>query len=287
MQIIDPHLHLFARDLGAYTWLKAENPPFWEDKAIINQDFTPQHLELAAPLKLAGWVHIEAGFDNTAPWREIEWLESIPKTTQRTTMKTVACVDLTLPASLFNEMLTRSCNYQSVVGVRHILDEQAAELLSQAQVLKNLATLSARGLIFECQLTGSDSPAISQLQQVLTQLPQLKMALNHAAFPQLATQSYQQWLNNMQLLAKFDQLHVKISGFEMLDRNYQVSYIQQVTDDLIATFGIERLMFASNFPLCLFSNSYQTLWETYCQLALSDTQKKRLMADNAQTFYQF
>lgn len=44
MKFIDPHIHLFNLALGQYQWLKPENPPFWPDKNIINNNFTESDL---------------------------------------------------------------------------------------------------------------------------------------------------------------------------------------------------------------------------------------------------
>ena len=123
IKIIDPHLHLFNLKQGDYQWLKAENPPFWSDKKIINHSFTEKDLQLSSPFELAGFVHIEAGFDNQQPWREIAWLEktcSLP-------FRSIAGINLLLPSNEFQQTLDKLSKYQSVIGVREILDENAFE----------------------------------------------------------------------------------------------------------------------------------------------------------------
>ncbi|HCM48032.1 MAG TPA: hypothetical protein DIS98_11195, partial [Colwellia sp.] len=67
INIIDPHLHLFSHSRGDYHWLKSENPPFWPDKHLLQQNFYIEDLNKALvneEIKLKGFVHIEAGFDN-------------------------------------------------------------------------------------------------------------------------------------------------------------------------------------------------------------------------------
>lgn len=116
MKIIDPHLHLFDLSQGEYSWLKPECPPFWSDKPLIAKNFSENDLTLAKPLTLAGFVHIEAGFDNQQPWREIAWLES----TCKIPFRSIALLDITLPKALFLTQLESLMTYQSVVGVRYI-----------------------------------------------------------------------------------------------------------------------------------------------------------------------
>ena len=125
MNIIDPHLHLFDLNKGQYHWLKAENPPFWPDKSVIAKNFREQNLKLAPPLNLAGFVHIEAGFDNQQPWREIAWLEQ----NCQSNFRSVASLDITLMPEIFSQQLDKLLAYKSVVGIRHILDDEALSIL--------------------------------------------------------------------------------------------------------------------------------------------------------------
>ncbi len=73
--VVDPHVHLIALADGEYGWLQPSNPPFWPDKSIIARSFSPADLTLSAPLALHAFVHVEAGFDNAHPHREVAYLE--------------------------------------------------------------------------------------------------------------------------------------------------------------------------------------------------------------------
>ena len=95
MKIIDPHVHLFDIAQGDYHWLKPDNSPFWSDKALINKTCVEGDLAFIfetdlksepvfsseLELVLASFVHIEAGFDNKRPWRELNNLEATCKKT--------------------------------------------------------------------------------------------------------------------------------------------------------------------------------------------------------------
>ncbi|EPJ48543.1 MAG: hypothetical protein OFPII_05320 [Osedax symbiont Rs1] len=302
MKIIDPHLHLFDLSLGDYSWLQAKNPPYWPDKQLINRNFSIADLHLPAPFAHAAFVHIEAGFNNSQPWLEIEWLERqclqepvdntqpLPATTAKQitpSMKTIACIDLQQSTASFAEQIVKLSQYRSIAGFRHILDEHASELLQNSQVQQNLHYLSESGFIFECQLDGADSAAIEQLCRLLARTPRLKIIINHAAFPSLDAESFITWQANMQKLASFSNLYIKASGWEMFNRAYDSHQIETIVTLLIGYFSLQRVMLASNFPLCLFSCSYTQLWQTYWQLAFSEPQKRALMYDNARCFYQF
>ena len=168
VNIIDPHLHLFNRSLGDYHWLKTQNPPFWPDKSLIQKDFTVEALnnalQVSNKIKLAGFVHIEAGFDNAKPWREIEYIDSIPCQNNRT----VANIDLLSPPEHFQASLLRLQQYQSLIGARHILDEQAATILTNKNAQQNFAKLNEiTDFIFELQLPLADESAINKLSPII------------------------------------------------------------------------------------------------------------------------
>lgn len=283
MKIIDPHLHLFDKSLGEYAWLAPHNAPFWPDKALINKNFSIDDISLTAPFEHCGFVHIEAGFDNSQPWREIKWLQTL----DTNLMKSIACVDLTLPSTEFNVILNDLCQYSSLCGVRHILDENAYSLLKNPQVQHNLSQIAAHDLIFECQLNGSDSAAMTLLTSMATSNPGLKIVINHAAFPAPQKAEYLDWQSNMRDLAQCNNIYVKASGWEMLDRAYQQQQIQQIVTWLLSIFGNEKIILASNFPLCLFSCSYQWVWQSYSQLDFNPATLNALVYENAKNLYRF
>ena len=73
-RLFDPHVHLFDLSQGDYHWLRRKGAPFWPQKQAITRNFKQQDLHLKEPLQHCGAVHIEAGFDNAEPARELQWL---------------------------------------------------------------------------------------------------------------------------------------------------------------------------------------------------------------------
>lgn len=289
MKIIDPHLHLFALDRGDYAWLKPKNAPFWPDKAVIAKSFIQDDLKLTKPLSLAGFVHIEAGFDNQQPWREIAWLEE--SITQP--FRSVAMLDITLAQHEFTEQLTKLKQYKSVVGIRHILDEQAEEVLSHNNTLINLTTLANNQLSFDIQMPLSNDEAVECLDKILIKVPKLQCCLNHAGWPPACIDEASNWHKNIKHLAKYSNLFVKCSGFEMTDRHYSLTWQYWVISTIYQYFGQNRTMLASNFPLSLWRSSYTKTWQHYTQLnSISSPLShkallEKLLFKNAYHFYKF
>lgn len=293
MNIIDPHLHLFALSQGEYHWLKGGNPPFWPDKSKINHSYDESDIALNKDLSLAGFVHIEAGFDNQQPWRELNYLEgqcSLP-------FRSIAAINLLDNQIDFAASLERLRDNSSFVGVRHILDEEALSILSSHVAQTNFSHLNwgchNHSLIFETQLDIADTPACDLLFQVMCQQQDTQFIINHMGFPSPDYQSmaWLEWQKNLKKLATLPNVAVKCSGWEMASRSYSSIWVEQCLTACLEAFTVKRVMLASNFPLCLFSKiNYQSYWQELINLnaiqTLSTNEKSALCYNNALLYYQ-
>jgi len=294
MKIIDPHIHLFNLEQGDYHWLQVGNAPLWPDKALINKTYVENDLVLKPPLELAGFVHIEAGFDNNRPWRELAALED----GCNSHFRAIASTDLTASSQTFEQNIEKLAKLHSFIGVRHILDEHALTLLTNKQVLSNfkklndLASEMDQSLIFEAQLSLTEHAPVNGLCEVICANPDISFIISHAGFPpaDIQTIEWQRWQNNLVKLSLFPHVAIKCSGWEMTNRNYQADWLNESFSCVIKAFGAKRMMLASNFPLCLFSkNSYQNYWQfiiasNFFQ-ALAEQEKSALSYDNALHYY--
>jgi predicted TIM-barrel fold metal-dependent hydrolase len=283
-KIIDPHLHLFNVHEGDYTWLKPQNPPFWPDKQLINKSFAEVDISLQLPNQLSGFVHIEAGFDNQQPWREIDWLQ------QHCTLpfKSVAFADIT--ATTFTEHIDQLKQRKSVVGIRYILDERAEQVLSSKLTHRNFALLSEYECSFDAQLSLTDTPAIEQLVVLANKHKAVRVIINHAGCPPDGNDLSRQkkWKINLQKLTQCENIAIKLSGWEMSNRAWQPQQASTVIQDCLAILGDARVMLASNFPLCLFTRSYADLWNNYVEMPeLSAQSFEQISFSNAKHWYKF
>jgi len=281
MKFIDPHIHLFDVALGDYGWLKEENQPNWPDKPIINRSFDQDDLVVDSTLSLAGFVHIEAGFDNERPWREIAWLEQHVSLA----FSAIAGVDVTLDPAKFKLMINKLTQYKSVVGIRHIFDEDAVEILSHRNTSSNLQYLQMQGMIFETQIIGDDDAAVEHYCEMAWKNPHLQLILGHANFCGVDAQAFSPWLINIEKVAKNTNVMIKASGWEMMERAYSFTHVVKVVNVLIEVFSPGRVMLASNFPLTLFSQSYADLWSKYASLSLPSDILGQVTFDNAKRIY--
>ena len=286
IKITDPHLHLFNLVAGEYGWLQPNSAPYWPDKSKLLRDFVESDLLLSDGLSLSGYTHIEAGFNNSKSWLEVDWVESqasLPITT-------VGCVDLCLSPDQFNQQLSELSKRTSLVGVRHIFDDQIDTILSNPNIQPNLRSLEQAGLIFELQFDAAHVDHVEQVLNLFKQFPTLAVVLNHQGLGSSALPDAERelWLAALERLSELANLKVKCSGFEMLDRSFSASTVKQTVELVVSIFGESRVMVASNFPLISLSMSYSDFWSLVVRvLQEASLPIEKLVDLNARETYRF
>ena len=149
--------------------------------------------------------------------------------------------------------------------------------------------MASQGLSFEAQLNLADSNAVRALLTVLEQTPALNVAINHAAIAPIEVKSFafKTWRQNIRDLNETEQVVFKFSGLEMQDRRWQWQRAAYIFEALRESVGADRIMFASNYPLCQWRMPYAALWEGFSNIItpLSEEQKAALLYGNAKQWY--
>ena len=286
MKIIDSHVHFFDLSKGEYHWLKPENPPFWSDKKRIANNVSERDLVVSDSMNLAGFVHIEAGFNNQAPWQEIAWLEASCKLPFRA----VANINLTLNPEKFQQQIKQISAYASVVGCRHILDSQAVELLTSEQVKSNFSALNKAKLNFEVQMPFSNKKAVNALNTIVKNNPNISFIINHAGSPLSNSGEVSEvslWYQGLAIIAENNNVAIKCSGWEMVNRHYSFDWCKTIINHCLTLFGTQRVMLSSNFPLTRLSCSYQTYWQAMLSVVTSSLNEcqHNLLHNNSKFWY--
>ncbi|WP_105166853.1 amidohydrolase family protein [Pseudoalteromonas sp. T1lg23B] len=273
--IIDPHLHFFDLQKGQYQWLLGPNPPAWPNLDKIKQNHGLAQLTLEDDLYLAGLVHIEAGFDNQHPVAELQWLTThIPSLPY----KAIAYLDITQANSDFCAQLQPLLDCTNFIGIRDISEGSEAHKLLHPNVKQNLAVLAEHNLIFEAQFELHHTDIVKHFSLTCQQLPTLQIVLNHSGFLQQDIQ----WQTGLQLMAQCRNVAIKFSGQEHVNRPLKSHTLLAV---LIAAFSDKRVMFASNYPVCLIRAGYADVWHHYRQLVNDDKLWEKLSYSNAKRIY--
>lgn len=304
-KIYDPHLHFFDLSKGKYNWLKAKNPPFWPDKNLIAKNFMPRQLILNSHFTLDGGVHIEAGFDNELPQNEVRWLEKDVYTIEpKFTFKSIASSNIGMSHDLFVKTIDLLEFYKTFVGIRCIIEEDEGLIDKNENILKNVKFLERAGILLEIQFDLCCNEKTRSVLTILKEAPNVTVIINHAGYPPIShvpdqknaihssenskdTKNHMDvWKLNLALFAQQPNCYIKCSGFEMFRRDYTKQHVVEVIKILNELFGDRRIMFASNFPLTLFSTSYADYWQLLFDCA-NETQvnSERVMYSNAKLIY--
>lgn len=262
--IIDPHLHVWQLSAGDYHWLRPNNPPHWPEKAVLQQDFLPADLALQSPFRLLGAVHIEAGFNNQRPEQELSWLN---QQHWPFAYRSVAFLDCAAPLSEVERRLQALLPYQPA-GVRHIFEGEDEAVLQRPEFETIAGWLAQHQLLLEVQCDLSKAGNWQRLVELAVKQPKLQLVLNHAGL--VTPERFSGWQQALQQLGHYPTISMKLSGWEMqqagVASSFDSRWFQRVLSAALELLPTDRLMLASNFPLCLWQGSYQHLWQRYEQL---------------------
>jgi L-fuconolactonase len=275
---IDAHHHFWDPARTSYPWLAGEG------LAPIRRRFGPDDLapELAAQ-GISGTVLVQtiSSLDETRDFLELA-------TGWDFIWGVVGWVDLT-SAAVDDDLdaLIGGPGGDRLVGVRHqVHDESDPDWLRRADVRRGLAAVQARGLRYDLLVRPRELPATVD---TVGAVPNLQFVLDHIAKPQIANGQDAAWLDQMPALAALPNVAVKLSG--MVTEADWVSWtpadLQPFVGSVVDWFGVERLMFGSDWPVCLLASSYAGVVDGL-ERALgeqSDQDNARIFGLNAERVY--
>lgn len=142
-----------------------------------------------------------------------------------------------------------------LVGIRHLVqDEPDPRWLCRPDVMAGIAAVGAAGLVYDLLVRPAQLDAATE---VVGALPEVIFVVDHAAKPPIADGILQPWSDRMTALAAHRNVVVKLSGLVTeAGRDPTVDSISRYSDRLLDTFGPSRMMFGSDWPVCLLAASY-------------------------------
>jgi len=274
MNILDTHHHLWDLSLRSYDWI-TELP---ENESIkINRNFLIDDLDvLADENNVTGTICVQAHQSE----EEALWLLEIAKNSNL--IKGVVCwVDL--KNSNIGFSLDKYQTYDKFCGIRHVWhDEKNEDWIMDPKVIKGLKTLSERQINFDFLVRPNH---LKYIFEVYEKIPKLNGVIDHIAKPKIKENIFEPWAENISELSKIDSLNCKISGMvEEMNDSQEISILKNYTDHVIESFGNDKVMYGSNWPVCLTKKSYSEVLEIAKSIS-NNLEPEEFFYTNGKSFY--
>ncbi|MFM9695950.1 amidohydrolase family protein [Streptomyces europaeiscabiei] len=280
--VVDAHHHVWNLDHRPQPWL---DEPGHEP---IRRTFDTDDLRSAATRSIAG-RHLAGSV-------VVQCVASLPETRDLLVLAdkdplvgaVVGWVDLTSLA--INEILDELCagpGGSYLRAVRHVVQgEPDPEWLQRPSVEWGLRTVGDHGLGYDLLVR---SHQLGQAVRLAERLPDLPLVLDHAGKPSIASGELELWEKELRRLANHPQVRCKVSGLvtEADHRKWTTDDIRPVWDVLLSAFGPERLMFGSDWPVCVLAGGWNR-WATTVEDLLRDcsaAETEAILAGTATDFY--
>jgi len=292
MSIIDPHHHLWDMEKIRYPWLEEEDKTafFGSYAPLVRNYLVEDYLADSHQQDLKKSVHLQAESDHDNPVAETRWLAGVAEQ-HNIPCAIIAYADFT--KKNIQSVLEQHCEFERVRGIRQILNFHQDPMLSYTdrnlleddEWRKNFGLLSRYDLSFDMQLYYQQ---MAQAARLATRYDQTRIIVNHTGMPvERDKEGIGGWRAGMKVLAACPNIVVKISGLGMTDPEWTTESIRPFVLETIETFGAERCMFASNFPVDSLFSSYDTLFDAYRSIVgdFSASEQSMLFHDNAERYY--
>jgi L-fuconolactonase len=280
--LVDAHHHLWDLSVRAQDWL--DDPV----NAAIRRTFTVDDLRTSATRSIAGRRLTTSVLVQCLPSAgETEELLALAGR-QSLVGAVVGWADLTSPAvGDVVDRLREGAGGDLLRSLRHLVQaESDPRWLQRPEVERGLATLVDRGLGYDVLIHAGQLP---QAIGLAGRLPDLRLVLDHAGKPPIAAGDLAGWRRDLTALAAHPQVYCKVSGLitEADHARWTTADIRPVWDLLLRAFGPERLMFGSDWPVCVVAGGWNRWADTVGELVheLSPGEQHAVLAGTATTFY--
>lgn len=292
--IIDPHHHLWDLGLDRHPWLTGagSGADGIGDLAILRRDYLPDDYRRdAANWPVAATVHIEASWRPDDCLGETRWLDTLDKSSG-VAARYVAHVPL--GAADAAALIAEQAACPRVVGVRDILSWHAdpaksfagrPDIMDDPAWRAGLARLAGHGLSFDLMLFPSQHPDALRLAR---DFPGTRFIVNHCGSPiDRDAEGMARWRAGIALLASAPNVAIKISDLVAYDHDWTLDSLRPVILHCVECFGVDRAMFASDFPVAGLHATFDQVYESFQSVVagFSEAEQRALFYGTARRLY--
>ncbi len=272
---IDAHQHFWKLDENLNDW---PTP----DLKMIYKDFLPEDLA----------IHLQE--HNTDKTVLIQAAPLIEETEFLLDLATkydfiggvVGWIDMS--SAQFPEQFARLTSHPKFVGIRPMLQGlEDDQWILRPEVKRNIHILVENDFPIDILIYPKHLPYIVEL---LKEFPTLRAVIDHCAKPDILNQQWEPWADSIAEVSTFESVMCKISGLvtEADHQSWKMNDFKPYIQHLIKNFGANRIMFGSDWPVCLLAASYDDVVkvvESNLPKEMTEKDSKLLFGGNAQKFY--
>jgi len=293
IKIVDAHHHLWDLDHESYPWLKGPN----EVKIHVAGDLDPIRKNYLVPdflndtkdQHLIKSVHLQA--EGSDRLRETEWLYEQHK---KYGFPTVIVAGGNPASDDFPQLLESYSKIPIVRGIRHLLNfhstridlrQTDTEWLKVPKWIEGIGLLSKYNYSFDLHCLSHQATEAVELGK---KYPHIQFIVNHTGLdPDRTPESFNLWKDSISHYASLPNFAIKLSGLGMFDHHWTIDSIKPYILTSIKAFGVDRCMFASNFPVDKLLSDYNKLYNAYREIVKDFPREEqvKLFQTNAEKFY--
>ena len=271
--MIDTHVHFWNFDPDRDSWIT-------EDMRAIRNDFAPENLSrIYQDLQITGCIAVQANQSEG----ENEFLLNLAD--DHDMIKgIVGWIDFKNPN--LESRLDYYKNFKKIKGWRHVLQAETAAFILDPIFINGIKQLKKFGYTYDLLCYHNQLKSIIQM---VDQIPDQPFVLDHCGKPDVKTQDLKTWSENIKLLAENPNVTCKVSGLlaEADWKNWKEAELFNCFDVVFENFGVERVMYGSDWPVVLVSRPYEDWFNLINKYALrfSENERKLIFGNTAKAFY--
>jgi L-fuconolactonase len=274
MMKIDAHQHFWQFDPVRDSWIT-------DDMIRIRRDFLPADLQPVLERNgINGCIAVQAA--QSEPENDFLFTHAAAHDFIK---GIVGWVDLQAPDVA--DRLQHYRSFQVMKGFRHVLQGEAQRDFMLRPAFKNgISLLQEFGFTYDILVYPDQLPFV---RTFVAAFPEQKFIIDHLAKPYIRDRKIGEWKEHMQALAVYEQVYCKISGMvtEADWTQWTKADFTPYLDVVVEAFGIDRVVFGSDWPVCLVAAPYEVVLELVAEYfaAFSPDEQARFFGGNAIRFY--
>jgi L-fuconolactonase len=271
--IIDSHQHFWIFDLERDSWITPE-------MGVIRKNFLPEDLKPVLKSNgVDGCVTVQASQTDS----ETDFLLQLAEANDFV-KGVVGWVDLRSP-NLYGQ-LEKYSQFEKLKGFRHVVQGEEEGFMLQPDFIKGVGQLVAFDFTYDILIRANQ---LEEAFNFAVKLPNVKFVLDHIAKPLIKIGETVKWSTDIKRLAELPNVSCKVSGMvtEADWQNWGKADFRPYLDVVFEAFGTERLLYGSDWPVCLVAAEYEGakgILTDYLSM-FSDSEMASVMGQNAVKFY--